>query len=397
MIDSIVKSLENMFTETVSLRRYFHQFPELSFEEENTPKKIAEYLNSLGIKVRTDVGGRGVVGVIEGKYPGKTVALRADFDALAIQDQKEVEYKSKVPGKMHACGHDGHTAALLSVAKVLQEHRDHIKGKVVLIHQFAEEITPGGAISMIEDGCLDGVDAIFGTHLWSTIPVGKIGFHSGPIMAAADKFTVEIQGEGGHGGQPHRTCDPIILATNYIQMLQQIVSRNIDPLSSAVISVCTIHSGSSFNVIPEKVQLSGTVRTFDVEVQEIVFNRMETLLKTLCEGAGASYTFEFEKGYPPVINHQEETQFAMKCAQQLLGEEKVFDYQPQMAGEDFSYYLQKVPGTFFFTGAGNPEIGAKYPHHHPKFDIDEKALLYAAQVLAIVAVQYLEKHEGKIK
>ncbi|HZG71845.1 MAG TPA: amidohydrolase, partial [Chondromyces sp.] len=274
MIQSILKYLEEIFEETVTIRRYFHQHPELSFEEENTPKKIAEILSELGIQTRVGVGGRGVVGVIEGKLPGKTVALRADFDALAIQDEKEVEYKSKVPGKMHACGHDGHTAALLSVAKALQHHRDQLKGRVVLIHQFAEEITPGGALPMIEDGCLDGVDAIFGTHLWSSLPTGQVGFRSGPIMAAVDKFSVEIQGRGGHGAQPHLTRDPILLATNYVQMLQQIVSRNINPLSSAVISVCSFHSGSAFNVIPDQAQLTGTVRTFAPAVQDFISQQM---------------------------------------------------------------------------------------------------------------------------
>lgn len=390
MIEKVFSELDAIFPETVSLRRFFHQYPELSFQEEKTPAKISEYLNDLGVKTRTMVGGRGVVGIIQGEQPGKTVAIRADFDALPIQDEKQVPYRSKVPGVMHACGHDAHTALLLSVAKAFQTYRGHIKGNIVLIHQFAEEVPPGGALPMIKDGCLDGVDAIFGTHLWTPIPVGKIAIRKGPIMAAADNFTAVIKGKGGHGGQPHETIDPILIAANYLQLLQQIPSRSINPVESAVISVGSFHAGETFNVIPDQAVIKGTVRTFKPEIQNLIIEQMETLLRTLCLAKKADYEFRYEKGYPPVVNHSKETELAAACAKKVVGIENVFETDPLMVGEDFSYYLQKVPGTFFLTGAGNPEKLASFPHHHAKFDIDERAMLYAAKVLAAAAIQYLQ-------
>ncbi|WP_042351864.1 M20 family metallopeptidase [Bacillus massiliigorillae] len=381
--------LEQLYPEMVELRRYFHQHPELSFHEVHTPKKIAEYLTNLGVEVHTGVGGRGVVGYIRGGKPGKTVALRADFDALPIQDEKDVPYKSTVPGVMHACGHDGHTTILLSVAKVLSEIKDELAGNVVLIHQFAEEIVPGGAKPMIEAGCLDGVDAIFGTHLWSPIPVGEIGYRSGAFMAGADGFDIEIIGRGGHGAVPHATVDPIALGTSIVQQLQQIVSRRIDPLKPAVLTVATFNAGKAFNVIPTTARISGTVRTFDAAVQDEIIKHMQNIIAYNCEHAGATYTFNYEKGYPAVINHEAETELLKKKAIDIIGEDNVKQIDPSMAAEDFSYYVQKVPGTYFFTGAGNKDTDIIYPHHHAKFDIDERSMLIAAKILASTAVDFL--------
>lgn len=389
-MDQLLSQLEQHAQEMISIRRYLHERPELSFQEVHTPEYIANYLSELGIEVRTGVGGNGVVGTIKGGLPGKTVALRADFDALPLHDEKDVPYRSKVDGAMHACGHDAHTATLLITAKVLQQNREHLKGNVVLIHQFGEEVAPGGAKPMIEDGCLDGVDAIFGTHLWSTIPVGKIGYNAGPIMAAADKFEVTIQGKGGHGASPHETVDSIMLGTNYIQWLQQIVSRRINPLSPAVITVGSFHAGDAFNIIADRASIVGTVRTFDEGTQEFIIKEMETFLNALCSGSGASYEFKYDKGYPAVINHIAETAHLVSCAKDLFGDD-VFELEPMMGGEDFSHYLNEVPGTFFFTGAGNPEKNAIYPHHHPKFDIDEDAMMNAAKVLLSASVSYLDK------
>lgn len=384
--------LERLYPEMVELRRYFHQHPELSFQEVHTPKKISEYLTNLGIKVKTGVGGRGVVGYIHGGKPGKTVALRADFDALPIQDEKDVPYKSTVPGVMHACGHDAHTTILLSVAKVLSEIKDELKGNVVLIHQFAEEIVPGGAKPMIEAGCLEDVDAIFGTHLWSPIPVGEIGYRSGAFMAGADGFDIEIIGKGGHGAVPHATVDPIIIGTSIVQQLQQIISRRIDPMKPAVLTVATFHAGEAFNVIPTTARISGTVRTFDADVQDDIIMHMQQIIASTCEHAGATYNFNYEKGYPAVINHQAETELLMKNAINTLGKDYVKQIEPCMAAEDFSYYVQKVPGTYFFTGAGNKDTGITYPHHHAKFDIDEKSMLIAAKILASTAIDYLNSN-----
>ncbi len=395
MFESMYRRLSELFPEMVQWRRHFHMNPELSFMEEKTPATIAEYLTQLGVKVRTGVGGRGVVGIIRGGKPGKTVGIRADFDALAIQDEKDVDYKSQVTGVMHACGHDAHTATLLAVAKVLVENKEELHGNVVLIHQFAEEIAPGGALPMIEDGCLDGVDAIFGTHLWSSHPVGEIGYRTGPIMAAADKFTIEIKGRGGHGAAPHETIDSIVVGTALVQNLQQIISRRINPLKPAVLTVASFHAGDAFNVIADSASIIGTVRTFDPEVQDLIIDEMERVIKTTCEGAGAQYTFVYDKGYPAVCNHPEETALLARSAAQVVPAEHVKEMEPIMGGEDFAYYLQKVPGTFFFTGAGNPDKGATYPHHHPKFDIDEQAMLTAAKVLITAAVNYLHEEDAK--
>ncbi|WP_243387929.1 M20 family metallopeptidase [Bacillus kexueae] len=389
--DQTIESfLDEQFDQMVEWRRHFHQYPELSFQEEKTPAKIAEILTSYGIDVKTGVGGRGVVGYIKGKKPGKTVALRADFDALAIQDEKEVDYKSKIPGVMHACGHDAHTATLLGVAAYLSERKEELQGNVVLIFQFAEEITPGGAKPMIEDGCLEGVDVIFGTHLWATMPVGEIGYRSGALMAAADRFTITIHGKGGHGASPHETIDSIAVGTSLVQQLQQIVSRRLNPLHPAVLTVATFHAGNAFNVIADSATITGTVRTFQPEVQEKIIEEIEKITKSVCEGANATYSLKYEKGYPALVNHPEETAHLVKSAKKWVEENNIHEMEPVMGGEDFAYYLQNVPGTFFFTGAGNEEVGASYPHHHPKFNIDERAMIIAAKILITATIDYLQ-------
>lgn len=389
MLDSVFSQLDKAYEEMVAWRRYLHMHPELSFEEVETPKFIAQKLTEFGLEVRTGVGGRGVVGTIRGGKPGKTVALRADFDALPIQDEKDVPYKSTVPGVMHACGHDGHTATLLAVAKVLAEHREQIEGNIVLIHQFAEELAPGGAKPMIEDGCLDGVDAIFGTHLWSGLPLGIIGYKEGYAMAAADKFEIEIIGRGGHGAAPHQTVDSIVVASQLVSKLQQIVARRVDPLKPAVVTVGSFHAGNAFNVIADRAKLTGTVRTFDPEVRDFIEKEIERVIEGEVLSSGAAYEYSYERGYDALYNHQDETRFFVETMEQVYPPNQLVTGDPSMGGEDFAYYLQKVPGTFFFTGAGNPELKANFPHHHPKFDIDERALLIASKALAAAALRYL--------
>ncbi len=392
MLDYVYERLTELFPEMVENRRYFHKYPELSFKEVNTPKKIAEYLQELGIEVRTNVGGRGVVGKIVGGKSGKTVAIRADFDGLPVQDEKEVSYKSQIPGVMHACGHDAHTAILLTVARVLHEYRESLSGNVVLIHQFAEEVSPGGAKAMIEDDCLDGVDVIFGTHLWSTVPVGEVKYGIGHFMASSDRFEIEVKGKGGHGASPHETIDSIVVGATIVKEIQQIVSRNINPLKPAVVSVGTFHAGETFNVIADHAKITGTVRTLDTSVQELIIDRLEKIVKGTCESVGAEYKLKYEKGYPPVFNHEAETVFLADCAKKVVGTAKVNAMEPLMGGEDFAYYLQKVPGTFFITGAGNAKKDIVYPHHHPKFDIDEDSMLIAAKVFVTSVIEYLQKN-----
>jgi len=386
----MLEQLNNIHPEMIELRRHFHMYPELSFQEEKTPAYIAEYLAKLGnVEVKTHVGERGVVGIIKGKNPGKTVALRADFDALNLQDEKDVPYKSQVPGVMHACAHDSHAAALLGVAKVLSQNTDKFNGEVRLLFQHAEEKLPGGAIAMIADGCLDGVNAVFGTHVTSKSPVGTYEYRSGYLMANADTFTINIQGKGGHGASPQETVDAVIIAANVIINLQQIVSRRVDPLSQAVLSVGKIEAGSAHNIIADSALIKGTVRTYETSVQDMIIRDIERIVKGCCESAGATYTIDYEKGYPAVNNDPAETARAVASLSKIVSKENIIEMKPIMGGEDFGYFLQKVPGTFFFTGGGNIEKGITAPHHHPKFDIDEDALLFASKGLLQIALDYL--------
>jgi amidohydrolase len=392
--DTLYELLHEMEPQMVAWRRHLHQYPELSFQEEKTPAMIAEILRELKCdEVRTGVGGRGVIGVLRGGSPGPTVAVRADFDALPIQDQKDVPYKSKVPGVMHACGHDAHTSQLLGLATVFARHRDEIPGTVIFLFQHAEEENPGGAIQMVEDGAMDGVDAIFGVHLWSTCPVGNVLVSAGPVMASVDDFIIDIQGKGGHGAIPQETVDSIVIGSQIVTTLQTIASRNINPLESVVVTVGTFHAGDNYNVIADTCRLTGTVRSFLPEVRD----RAEQRLKEIAEGTaalmGGSATVTYMRGYPALINTEAETETARQAAIRTVGSDNVLPMQPTMGGEDFSYYLEKVPGAYVFVGARNPQKGAEYPHHHPRFDIDESAMRIAAEVLGRSVLAYLEQHQ----
>lgn len=385
MLTKMFQRLEELYPDLVEFRREMHKHPELSFKEVHTPKKIAEFLTGLGLDVRTDVGGRGVVARLKGGKPGKTIALRADFDALPIQDKKEVEYKSTVPNVMHACGHDIHTSSLLGAAKVLAEFKDELPGNIVFIHQFAEEQIPGGALSMIADGCLDGVDVIYGSHVWSSLPVGTIGIIEEFAMAAGDRFDIEIYGKGGHGAKPHITVDSVHVGTQIINQLHHIVSRSIDPLKAAVVTVGEFHAGQAFNVIADQATISGTVRTFDAEVRDSIENSIKQIATSVSESAGGKAEVNYERGYPSLWNHPDEIKRAEIIAKKLVGEENVKHLPPSMGMEDFAYYVKEIPGAFIFVGGGNPEIKAEYPHHHPMFDVDERSILQIGKMfLSIV-------------
>lgn len=391
----LFNNLDEIAEEVVEIRRHLHRNPELSFKEFKTAEYIATYHKKLGHKVRTNVGGNGVLAYLEGHEPGPTVALRADFDALPIHEETNVPFKSVNDGVMHACGHDGHTASLLGLAKALNGMKENIQGTVVFIHQHAEELPPGGAIEMIKDGCLDGVDVIFGTHLQAQMPLGEIGYRSGPLQAAPDRFDIKIQGQGGHGAEPHNTKDSVVIAGQLIGNLQQIVSRKIDPLDSAVVSVTSLDAQNPYNVIADSVTLTGTVRTFKESVRNFVEMEMEKVVKGTCYISDATYDFKYSRGYPTTVNHKEETDFVASLAESVPGVEAVNETEPIMGGEDFSYYLQNVKGTFFFTGAKNPDWNQAYPHHHPKFDIDERALLIAAKVLGKATLKYMHHNSHK--
>ncbi|UIO41222.1 amidohydrolase [Brevibacillus brevis] len=389
--EQLKELLKEMEPQIISWRRHLHQHPELSFQEEKTPALIAEILRGLHFdEVRTGVGGRGVIGVLRGGRPGKVVALRADFDALPIQDQKDVPYKSTVPGVMHACGHDAHTSQLLGLASVLAAHREQFAGEIRFVFQHAEEENPGGATQMVQDGAVDGVDAIFGVHLWSMFPVGKVFISAGPLMANTDDFSIEIKGKGGHGAVPEETVDSIVIGSQIVGHLQTIASRNVSPLESVVVTVGTFHGGDSTNIIADSCRLTGTVRSFLPGVRD----RAEQRLTEIAEGSaammGGSATVVYERGYPAVINYEKETAIAWEAAIAAFGAGRVESMKPLMGGEDFSYYLEKVPGAYLFVGAGNPEKLATYPHHHPRFDIDEDAMLIAGELLGRTALHYLE-------
>lgn len=389
---SVKEKLQANYEDMIEIRRHLHMYPELSFKEVNTPKLVAEKLRFYGIDVKENVGGNGVVGYLEGAFDGPTIAFRADFDALPIQDEKEVPYKSKVDGVSHACGHDIHTAALLGLAKSLADNRDALHGNVVFIHQFAEEVVPGGAKAMVEAGCLDGVDYVYGSHVSSWSELGTVLFCEGYAMAAADFFELTIQGKGGHGASPHETIDPIVAAAQFVFGVQPIVSRNTDPIESAVITIGKIESGTVGNVIPDKAHLTGTVRTFNPAIRDMVEHKLNNLCKAIEIQYGATLEFNYTRGYDAVYNHPTETAMLREAVSINLPDLQVLNAPPRMGAEDFTYYLQEKPGTFFFTGGGNPEINAVYPHHHPRFDVDEQSMLNIADVF----VEALKLH-GVVK
>ncbi|MBQ0140813.1 MAG: amidohydrolase [Kurthia sp.] len=386
-IQNIQTLIEQRFTEMQEIRRFLHMHPELSYEEFETANYICAYYDRLGIPYERNVGGNGIVARIEGALPGRTVALRADFDALPIQEETGVSYQSTVPNVSHACGHDGHTATLLIVAKTLFENREQLAGTYIMLHQHAEEITPGGAKAMVAAGCLEGVDAVFGTHLWSQFESGSVQTCPGPMMAGADRFVLKVTGAGGHGAMPHTTIDAIALTAQIVSTLQQIVARRINPTSPAVLTVGSFHSGDAFNIIAGTAEITGTVRTFSTEVRENIVFEMERIIKGLCDAAGASFDFEYTRGHPPVINHPEMAKQVLTTASTIPGVSSVQVMEANMVGEDFSYYLNEKPGSFFFTGA-KPTDGPAYPHHHPKFNFDEKAMVIAGKTLATLATNF---------
>lgn len=389
MKEYLYDELESYYDDIVSWRRFLHQNPELSFEESNTAKFIAEKLSSFGIKVREGVGGNGVIGIIEGGNPGKTIALRADFDALPIQDEKIVPYKSTVAGVMHACGHDGHTASLLGVARVLSKHRGDLNGKVVLIFQHAEEKPPGGAKFMIEDGALEGVDVVFGGHLATGMPLGKIATRPGPMMASVDAFKITLHGRGGHGAKPHETIDAIVIGSELIGHLQQIVSRRVNPIEPAVVTIGSFHAGKAFNIIADSAVIEGTVRTMSSQVRQQIETEIWAILAGIKAADHINYTLEYLKGYPVLINHQQETALIERLVTAAISPDSFTEIDISLAAEDFAQYLEHRPGAYFFVGARNDRPETHFPHHHPRFDFDEQALLALGHVFLQLADHYL--------
>ncbi|MCO5214538.1 MAG: amidohydrolase [Thermomicrobiales bacterium] len=377
----------------VADRRYLHENPELGFDEHVTSKFVVERLEALGAEdIQSGIAGTGVTALIHGtRGEGKCVLLRADMDALPILEETPVEFASQNPGVMHACGHDGHTAMLLGVARILTERRDQFPGSVKLCFQPSEEANAGGAKPMIEAGVLENphVDACFGQHVMSDRPTGEVWVGGGPIQASADMFTITVQGKGGHGAIPHTAIDSIMVASDIVSGLHKIVSRNIDPLDPVVISVCSFHSGTAFNVIPDTAELKGTVRTFSPENRDLAEKRLKEVAEGVAAAQGATVTIDYDRGYPPTINDDAMSALAAASIAKIVGEDNVKPMVPIMPAEDMSYFLEERPGCYFMTGCGNEEKGIVWPHHHPRFDLDEDVLGIGVAALAQVAIDYL--------
>ncbi|QHT63998.1 amidohydrolase [Paenibacillus lycopersici] len=380
--------LQTAYPTMVAWRRYMHQHPELSFHEKETSRWIAQRLREIGCDVKEGVGGYGLVAAVRGDKPGPVIALRTDFDALPIQDEKAADYASKVPGVMHACGHDAHTATMLAIAAFYQANRDQLAGERRFLFQPAEEVSPGGAIGMIGEGAVQGVDAVYGVHLWTPFPYGTVASRSGPFMAAPDEIYIDIAGKGGHGALPHETVDAVLVGAAMVQALQTVVSRSVNPLDPSVVTIGSFHAGSTANVIAERCRLTGTVRTFTEDVRTLIRGRLETIVEHTAAMHGARATLEYRGGYPTVVNDAREADRFFGVAARTFGAEAVTESPLIMAGEDFSYYLREVPGCFMFVGAGNPACGATFPHHHPRFDIDERAMLMSAKLMVAMAEDF---------
>ena len=361
-----ITNLESLTKRAIDDRRYLHQYPELSGQEFETSKFIRKRLMELNIDILS-FGPPSVVALIKGSKGLKTIALRADIDALPIIEEGEKPYISKKTGIAHMCGHDGHTAILLAVAEWLS--KNEVEANVVLIFQSAEEITPSGADLLIKQGVLEGIDAIFGIHLWQGLEKGKIGLTHGPMMASIDDFEIDIKGFGGHGSMPHETIDPIYIASNLIQAFQSIISRNINPIEAGVITVGNVQAGTTYNIIPDSARLIGTIRALTPQTVDIIQTKMVKLTEGICQAFGAKGKVRFIVGTPPLINDPNESRFVENIVCQEFGKEVFELVNPVMGGEDFSYYLQKKPGAFIFVGMGGEK--SQYPHHHPKFDLDE--------------------------
>lgn len=388
----MIKSLAKKHLDAmVKARRHFHQNPELAHEEFLTQAYVIEVLNELGIDNHV-LAGTGVVGLIKGNHPGKTVLLRGDMDALPIHEETELEFKSLIDNKMHACGHDGHTAGLLGAAMILNEMKDQMHGNVKLMFQPAEETT-GGALPMIKEGLLENpkVDAAFGLHLGGHLPHGEIEVRYGAMYGAPDEFELKIIGKGGHAANPEKTIDPISIAVQFMSDAQHILTRRIDPVKPAVISFTKIHAGDGLNVIPEICEIGGTIRTLHHDTREMVSSLLQETLKSICDLNGAGYEFEFMPSYPPLINNDAMTQHVEESLSLLYGGDKVVRQAfPSLGAEDFAYLAEHVPASYYNVGIW--EEGKEEPiHHHPKFAWDDSVLEICAGSLAHVAIEFLKK------
>jgi amidohydrolase len=380
---------ESIFEQLVEWRRDFHRHPELGFQEERTSAIIAGALDDFGYSVQRGVGQTGVVGLLEGPASGPTVLMRFDMDALPINELSGEAYASTYPGVMHACGHDGHMAIGLGVARLLARQRRDLSGTVKLLFQPAEEGL-GGALAVMADGALDNPrpDVALGLHLWNDIPFGQIRATPGPTMASSSVFTLTVQGRGGHGAAPHRSIDPILAAAHIVAALQSIVSRNVDPLDSAVVTVGEMSAGTTFNVIPEQAVLKGTVRSFDTELHRLVYRRILEMAQNMAAAFRCQASFETVAIVPAVENAAEPTGVVRQAAAAVVGPDNVIEGRT-MGAEDMGFILQEIPGCYFFVGSGNEARNLSYPQHHPSFDFEERALVNGVATMLHAAAHYL--------
>ena len=369
-------------SQLVGWRRRLHQRPELGFQEKLTADFVSQKLQAWGIEHQTGIAKTGIVGTIKSDRPGPVLAIRADMDALPIQEENNVPYRSQHDGVMHACGHDGHTAIALGTAYYLSGHRQDFSGTVKMIFQPAEE-GPGGAKPMIEEGALKNpdVDAIIGLHLWNNLPLGTVGVRSGALMGAVECFRAQILGRGGHGAMPDQTIDSVVVSAQIVNALQTIVARNVNPLESAVVTIGELHAGTAMNVIADTARMSGTVRYFNPALEDYIGKRIEEIIAGVCQSHGANYELDYWRLYPPVINDVQIAELVRSVASEVV--ETPAGIMPTcqtMGGEDMSFFLQEVPGCYFFLGSANPEKDLAYPHHHPRFDFDETALAMGVEM-----------------
>ena len=370
-------------------RRDFHQYPELGFYEFRTAGIVAQELNSLGLEVRSGVAKTGVIALLKGDKPGPVVLARFDMDALPIQEANTVDYISRNPSAMHACGHDGHTAIGLAVARMLTAHREEIHGTVKFVFQPAEEL--GGARLMVEEGVLENPspDTVLGLHLWNLLPAGKIAVTDGPVMAASEQFSVRVMGNGGHGGIPDKAKDPVVAAAHIITALQSIVARNVSPLDSGVVSVTAFKTVESFNVIPESAELRGTIRSFKPGVRYLLLNRVREIAAGVGQALGCSTDIDLQSIAPPVVNSPEVAARVRKYAKEIFGTENVMAGEVAMGAEGIAFLMETIPGCYFFIGSANAERGLNYGHHHPRFNFDETVMVPAAALMASVVAGYV--------
>ncbi|MDN7242247.1 amidohydrolase [Planococcus sp. N028] len=387
----LLKLLVSRKDEMVSIRRHLHQHPELSFKEEKTAQYIADFYSGKDVEVQTHVGnGYGIVVTIRGGKPGKTIGLRADFDALPILEETDVPFKSQNEGVMHACGHDGHTAYMLVLADCLIELKDQLSGTIKIIHQHAEETPPGGAKSIVESGVLDELDAVFGTHLFPSHPTGTVGYRSGYAMAGRTYFKLVVQGKGGHGSSPQNANDPIVAGAHFITAVQTVVSRRLNPFDMGVVTIGSFDGKGSFNIIKDSITIEGDVRYMNEKTQELISREIHRMVKGIEVQFDVTCDLTYTTDYPPLFNDTGVTAEVVA----ILGDaadpdiKEVTEFAVSSGSEDFAYYLEKTPGTFFYIGCKPKGEGPAYFNHHPKFDIDEDALLVAAKAVAHVVCSY---------